>query len=702
MTLTSSALKADALFLQETLQLEVEDESASTITLVGENNEIIMLRREDQCLPQRSPHHRTNLTVLVTNNKTIQNITGFVRDSVSSEEVSLDDDVVSLCRLHLPSSIQLILAPMGLLDSKNGRKLLASRLYSDRLEKRQESVMIGNSIDLDNEGIGDLYDLQLEDDKIVGSVDECDWIGAIGKDCTSFENGITDEQNAEPSAESSPLAAIEVVPAWVDFHDGKVMKRKILVSDGGCLKLASLQDCQSLLRQIQIPTSMKTSLSSRLSNTERLRLLLGWVLTNIDKALISPFLNVKRRSIHHLLSESINLKFHILRALHESHWIEECAEVSTNAILIRNTSTSHVTCKLSISQILLINDVVYPSDDALAILQIETPARTLALLFENENKRKDFRDAISMKQITSSNAPLATLPNGILSTKWKCDQRKLLNCGKLSMTAITVQDPGTIVAACLQLINKIRIEEQSDPLDIHSFLTSIALLKRADISSLTENSRLAFFLNLYHTMIIHAFLALGYPSTGFKFFSFFNKVSYEVGGDMFSLTELEHCILRAKMAAPSVFLSRFILPSSTYDMALTKADFRINFALNCGSLSNPTHIFIYCPDNLDEQLNAATRMFLQKASVTMGGVVELPKICQWFRNDFSSSAVIASNKELVLMMEPYLRQEDTDTISLLRKRNFSFDTMEVRFLQYSYKCTSPQLWHAASEQFSIL
>ena len=714
-TLTSSAIKADALFLQDVMQLQVEDETATTLTLIG-GDEIIIILSAAEKFPESRPRRTSsiNSSILLTDKKVIHNAVGFARgldERIFYEEISVGEEIAPLCRLYLPSSTLLILAPMALLESKIGRTLLADRLNSEMCqEKRQGSTMAGNSIGLDNEGIGDLYDLQLEDndppdDETIGLFHEHDWKGAIAEDQSFFDDVSADERNTAPSTQNSTIVEIDnVVPAWVDFQDGDHFKRMFLVSDGGCAKLASFQDCQAILLQTQIPTSVNKSLSSRLSNTERLRQRLGWVLSNVDKALVSTFFNVKRRSLRHILSKSTNFKFHILRALHENHWIEEWAEVSTNAIIVRNASKSQVTCKINISQILEVNDVVY-RDDTLVMLQIETAGRTLALLFENKDECQNFRDVISKKRMSSSNVPVANLPNGIQSTKWDCDQRMLLNCGKLSISAGTNgqhQDPATMVATCLQLINKIRNDKQNDPFEIHSFLTSIAILKRADILSLTEKPRLAFFLNLYHTMIMHAFLALGYPSTGFKFFSFFNKVSYEVGGDIFSLTELEHCILRAKMTAPSAFLSRFLLPSSTYNMALTKSDFRINFALNCGSLSNPTHTFVYCPEDLDDQLNKATRMFLQKASVSMRGVVELPKICQWFRNDFSSSAAIASNQKLILMLEPYLGQEDIDTLALLRKRSFSFDKIEVKFLQYSYKCASPQLWRAPSEKFTIL
>jgi hypothetical protein len=63
--------------------------------------------------------------------------------------------------------------------------------------------------------------------------------------------------------------------------------------------------------------------------------------------------------------------------------------------------------------------------------------------------------------------------------------------------------------------------------------------------------------------------------------------SYECAGDVFSIAELEHNILRARMPRPRGALLRFVLPTSRYGVTLEEADYRLTFALNCGSVSLP-------------------------------------------------------------------------------------------------------------------
>jgi len=65
-TLTSSELQADALFLQKTLLLDIEDETASSVTLAG-GNVIVILLGEESTEPCCSHQYSS---VLVTDSDT--------------------------------------------------------------------------------------------------------------------------------------------------------------------------------------------------------------------------------------------------------------------------------------------------------------------------------------------------------------------------------------------------------------------------------------------------------------------------------------------------------------------------------------------------------------------------------------------------------------------------------------------------------
>lgn len=116
-------------------------------------------------------------------------------------------------------------------------------------------------------------------------------------------------------------------------------------------------------------------------------------------------------------------------------------------------------------------------------------------------------------------------------------------------------------------------------------------------------------------------------------------------------------------------------------MALQKADHRINFALNPGSMSNPSKVLLYAPEHLDKQLDAATALYLERASVISKGsndiIVQLPRICQWFMDDFGSE------EDVLEKIGPFLKTDDRARYINAKSTGLN---VSVRFHDFSYKC----------------
>lgn len=165
---------------------------------------------------------------------------------------------------------------------------------------------------------------------------------------------------------------------------------------------------------------------------------------------------------------------------------------------------------------------------------------------------------------------------------------------------------------------------------------------------------LAFWLNVYHAMIAHAALVFGSPSKASQWAKYFGSLSYECAGDVFSVAELEHCVIRAAMPRPrlllgdvatlgaSVDLLRVALAtssslSSSYAYARDHKDIRLVFALNPGSLEDsPPVVVVYDADHLQDQLDAATRRALASASLDpVTRTVTLPRLCAWHSSALS-------------------------------------------------------------------
>ena len=94
-------------------------------------------------------------------------------------------------------------------------------------------------------------------------------------------------------------------------------------------------------------------------------------------------------------------------------------------------------------------------------------------------------------------------------------------------------------------------------------------------------------------------------------------------------------------------------------MRVHTLDNRIHFALNCGAKSCPPIAF-YTPNNLDKQLDLATKNYLKNACVydSIKNEVHLPQIFSWFRGDFDGK----SGMKILLKKYQIIPQESNPKI----------------------------------------
>ncbi|MBP1699807.1 MAG: glycoside hydrolase 15-related protein, partial [Deltaproteobacteria bacterium] len=76
-------------------------------------------------------------------------------------------------------------------------------------------------------------------------------------------------------------------------------------------------------------------------------------------------------------------------------------------------------------------------------------------------------------------------------------------------------------------------------------------LQSLDLHSLRgRDQKLAFWINIYNTAVIHGVIELGIENSVKEVSGFFDRVRYEIGGFHFSLNEMEHGILRGNRRHP--------------------------------------------------------------------------------------------------------------------------------------------------------
>lgn len=170
-------------------------------------------------------------------------------------------------------------------------------------------------------------------------------------------------------------------------------------------------------------------------------------------------------------------------------------------------------------------------------------------------------------------------------------------------------------------------------------------LRSFDLKSLASPAeKIAFWTNVYNSLVVHAVVELRKPSEGKAegaiksvrdVSGFFDKTSYVVGGLVFSLSAIENGVLRANRRAPYHLFAPFGPSDPRLAHALKDDEFdpRVHFALNCGSRSCPPFAFLKA-EGLDRQLETAARGFINSDSEVRDGEIWISKIFDWYERDF--------------------------------------------------------------------
>ena len=226
---------------------------------------------------------------------------------------------------------------------------------------------------------------------------------------------------------------------------------------------------------------------------------------------------------------------------------------------------------------------------------------------------------------------------------------------------------------CLRSVLKLRLSSSVDAWT--TFLDRVAMLKEVNLLNVSNDQhRYVFWMNVYHTLLLHSRLMLGSSNTPYRFFKHARSVAYDIFAfphrNVFSLHEIEHFILRGRSTKPSTgFITTMFLPTCNkddvkWDMAPRSAEPRLNLILNYATTSSPSRIpvFVAAGDgeeekkeeeeeekeekkerssisSIDRQLDVAASSFLKHCTVVHADErkVYMPKVLDWYRNDFLSS-----------------------------------------------------------------
>ncbi|KAL2641725.1 hypothetical protein R1flu_009312 [Riccia fluitans] len=188
-------------------------------------------------------------------------------------------------------------------------------------------------------------------------------------------------------------------------------------------------------------------------------------------------------------------------------------------------------------------------------------------------------------------------------------------------------------------------------------------LHRINLLTLSREEKLAFFINLYNSLVIHAVVHLGYfPVGALERRKFFGDFQYLVGGYCYSLSAIQNGLLRANRRAPYTLTKPFGPRDNRVKAALGESEALVHFALARGPQSSPA-IKCYSAGRIDEELKSAASEFFADGGIQIDSAaktVSLDRIFKGYSTDFGSSEV-----EILKWILPYLETKKSEQLTKL-------------------------------------
>ncbi|KAF6174972.1 hypothetical protein GIB67_026460 [Kingdonia uniflora] len=223
---------------------------------------------------------------------------------------------------------------------------------------------------------------------------------------------------------------------------------------------------------------------------------------------------------------------------------------------------------------------------------------------------------------------------------------------------------------------------------LKGFRLLVEQLAELNPASLSSNERLAFWINLYNALIMHAYLAYGVPRSDIKHFSLMQKVAYTIGGHSFSAVDIEYIILKMKPPAhrPQIALvlalHKFKLPEEQREFSIENPDPLVAFTLSCGMHSSPA-VKIFKPENVMEELHNSMRDYIQASvGISSKGKLLVPKLLHCFAKGIVEDSLLPEWICRFLSPEQASMVRDCSSHSkqrLLSARSFTVLPFDSRF-----------------------
>ncbi|PIA36951.1 hypothetical protein AQUCO_03100003v1 [Aquilegia coerulea] len=280
--------------------------------------------------------------------------------------------------------------------------------------------------------------------------------------------------------------------------------------------------------------------------------------------------------------------------------------------------------------------------------------------------------------VQSSHFDLESTVSNALATEKVCDPYKVR--GKLSWADIG----GYELAAEISWMSVGKKQLKYAAGALRRYRSLVEQLAKVNLLYLSCNEKLAFWINIYNALIMHAYLAYGVPRNELKLFSLMQKAAYTIGGHFCNAATIEYRILKMKppvyrpQTALLLAINKLKVPEEQHKFSIDAAEPLVLFALSCGMYSSPA-VRVYTAKNIKDELQEAQRDFI-RASIGISGKgrLLLPKMLHCFARE------CIEDSSLAVWISRYLPSDQAAFVEycMLQRRQQSFGSRNCGILPF--------------------
>ncbi|XP_058228559.1 uncharacterized protein LOC131336664 isoform X2 [Rhododendron vialii] len=175
---------------------------------------------------------------------------------------------------------------------------------------------------------------------------------------------------------------------------------------------------------------------------------------------------------------------------------------------------------------------------------------------------------------------------------------------------------------------------------LQDYRSLICRLEEVDPRKMKHEEKLAFWINIHNTLVMHAFLAYGTPQNNVKRVFLLMKAAYKVGGHIVSAGTIQNSIFGCRISRPGQWLRLLLSSRTKFKTGDERKAFGIDhpepllyFALSSGSHSDPA-VRLYTPKRVFQELEVAKEEYIRATfGIRKDHKIILPKIVESFAKD---------------------------------------------------------------------